>query len=216
MKTPLLVLVLCAGLAGLSGCATRSGGAPSSISTAVPLPAGVTLTRHQHLQSVWVADGYRFTGQDPLVIATPAFKAVERPNEVNERAVALRTLQETLVASIRDSGAFPQVVTQSSELPAGSRFATLETTVVEYEKGGGGARYWAGLYGAGQPVIKVRGHLLDPAGKPLFVFEARRSGESGGARVFGAFRSDVEIQSEDIRDLGVDLRDFLVQQRGTR
>ena len=43
----------------------------------------------------------------------------------------------------------------------------------------------------------------------MFVFEARRSGESASARMFGGFRSDVEIQAEDIRDLGIDLRDFV-------
>ena len=44
-----------------------------------------------------------------------------------------------------------------------------------HEKGGGAARYWAGLYGAGQPVVKVRGLVYD-GDKLVFVSEARRSG----------------------------------------
>jgi len=149
-----------------------------------------------------------------VVVPPPEFRAVERPNEINERAGALRSLQDAVVIALRDSGAFSQVVTAPEEVPAGAKAATLRLWVVEYEKGGGGARFFAGVYGAGQPVIKVRGHLVDASGAPLFVFEARRSGETGSARVFGGYRSDVEIQAEDIRDLGVDLRDFVQQRRG--
>ena len=199
-------------LLSLCGCATGGSGSGSNtvqpVAT-VPLPAGVSLTRHPHLQAVWVADGFRFSGIDAVVVPTPVFKAVERSNEVNERATAIQAIQDALVVALRDSGAFTSVVTRPDEVKAGARSATLETLLVEYEKGGGGARYFAGVYGAGQPVIKVRGHLMDGAGQPLFVFEARRSGESASARMFGGFRSDVEIQAEDIRDLGVDLRDFV-------
>jgi hypothetical protein len=216
LARPAACLFLLAAILTLAGCATGSGGGPkpAESSTAVPLPAGVSLAKHQHLQAVWLADGFAFAGYDTAVVAPPEFRAVERPNEVSERAGALRSLQEALANALRDSGAFATVTTQSADVPAGARAATLQLWVVEYEKGGGGARYFAGVYGAGQPVIKVRGHLVDAAGAPLFVFEARRSGESGSARVFGGFRSDVEIQAEDIRDLGVDLRDFVSQRRG--
>lgn len=200
-------------LAVVSGCATSGGGGGFNASSQVPLPPGVSLTQHQHLQGVWLAPGFNFSGYDAVVVATPGFRAVERSNEVNERALALHALQDAMVIALRDSGAFPAVVTRPDEVKSGARAAVLETTVVEYEKGGGAGRYFAGIYGAGQPVLRVRGHLLDPAGAPLFVFEARRSGESASARMFGGFRSDVEIQAEDIRDLGVDLRDFVVQQQ---
>lgn len=206
-------------LLGLCGCATSGSGSGSNavqpVAT-VPLPAGVSLTRHPHLQAVWVADGFRFSGIDAVVVPAPVFKAVERSNEVNERATAIQAIQDALVVALRDSGAFASVVTRSDEVKAGAKSATLETILVEYEKGGGGARYFAGVYGAGQPVIKVRGHLLDGSGQPLFVFEARRSGESASARMFGGFRSDVEIQAEDIRDLGFDLRDFVKSHANAR
>lgn len=202
----------------LAGCASGTGGGqrPAETSGTVPLPPGVSLSKHQHLQAVWLADGFTFTGFDAVVVPPPEFRAVERPNEANERAGALRSLQDGLINALRDSGAFPKVTTQPAEVTPGAKVATLQLWVVEYEKGGGGARYFAGVYGAGQPVIKVRGHLVDAAGAPLFVFEARRSGESGSARMFGGFRSDVDIQAEDIRDLGVDLRDFVSQRRGAK
>jgi hypothetical protein len=37
----------------------------------------------------------------------------------------------------------------------------------------------------------------------------RRSGVSAGARMIGAFKTDVDIQSEDIRSLALDLSDFV-------
>ena len=84
----------------------------------------------------------------------------------------------------------------------------LANTIIEYEKGGGGARYFAGLYGAGQPVVKVRGQMFD-GDTLVFVYEVKRSGDSGSARVFGGFRSDLGIQAEDIQDLAIDLADFI-------
>ena len=56
--------------------------------------------------------------------------------------------------------------------------------------------------------------MSDASGLPVFVFEAKRSGESAGARFFGGIRTDVEIQAEDIRDLGVDLRDYVKAHAG--
>ena len=126
-----------------SGCATGgSGGKAEAVKSksSMPLPPGVTLTRGKHLQGIWVADGFRFSGFDAVVVATPAFKAVERSNEINERAIAIKGIQDALVVALKETGAFASVVIRADEVKAGSRFAVLETTVFEYEKGGGGAR----------------------------------------------------------------------------
>ena len=98
---------------------------------------------------------------------------------------------------------------------AGTRTLRLENTIVEYEKGGGGARFFAGLYGAGQPVIRVRGRVMD-GDRLVFAFEARRSGDTGLSRMFGGYRSDKAIQEEDIRDLAVDLVDFMAHNGAPR
>ena len=88
----------------------------------------------------------------------------------------------------------------------------MENTIIEYEKGGGGARWWAGEFGAGQPVIRVRGQFLD-ADKPLCKYEARRSGESVGARLIGGHMTDRDIQQTDINDLAFDMSDFILRTR---
>jgi hypothetical protein len=59
-------------------------------------------------------------------------------------------------------------------------------------------------------VIGVRGRVTD-GDRQVFLFEARRSGDSGTARLFGGYRSDKAIQEEDIRDLAQDLADFIVR-----
>jgi hypothetical protein len=84
----------------------------------------------------------------------------------------------------------------------------VENTIVEYAKGGGAARYFAGLYGGGQPVLRVQGRMTD-GDKTLFRFEARRSGVSAGARMGGAMMKDEDIQLEDIRSMVLDLTDFV-------
>ena len=84
----------------------------------------------------------------------------------------------------------------------------FENTIIEFSKGGGGARFWVGEMGGGQPVLRMQGRLQD-GDKTLFTYEARRTGVSAGARVGGSFMKDEEIQTEDIRSMVLDLTDFI-------
>jgi len=68
----------------------------------------------------------------------------------------------------------------------------------------------AGIYGAGHPVIKIRGQLTT-ADHPLFVYEARRSSVSTTARLFGGYRGDKAIQEEDIKHLAKGVGDFMAR-----
>ena len=200
-------LLGCLGL--LMGCASTSTTqtTPTAVSKGLPLPAGVTLHPDRDIQGVWLAEGFDFRGYDTLYIAPPVFAAIERPNEVDMRAMAMRVLPEQLAKHLRETKLFATVTTPAEELKPGSKSLTMQSTIIEYEKGGGGARYWAGLFGGGQPVIKVRGQILDGE-KLRCVFEIRRSGESGGAKMVGHFMSDEGIQRDDIRDLATDLAEF--------
>ena len=100
------------------------------------------------------------------------------------------------------------MVTREADVRPGSRVLRLDNTIVDYERGGGGARYFAGLYGAGQPVITVRGRITD-GDRQVFLFETRRSGVGGKARWLGGVMSDKDIQTNDIRDLARALADFI-------
>jgi hypothetical protein len=214
MRRLLVICIFCAGglvLLG-SGCSTKTG--PGSPDTEVkpartpPLPDGVTLHKDKDIQGVWLAPGFSFDQYDALYILPTDFKAVERPNEKEMRAFAVVSLQEQFQTAARLSGLFKAVAISTNDIPAGSRCLSLQNTIVEYEKGGGGARYFAGVFGAGQPVIKVRGLMYD-GDRLVFVFEAKRSGESPSARLNGAFMSDQEIQQYDIRDLTSDMLDCM-------
>ena len=201
------------GLSLLLGCASTpnnsasSSPASSSGAKAPPLPPGVSLHQDKDINGVWLAPGFDFKGYDTLYIAAPVFAAIERPNEVQMRAMAMRVLPEDLADYLDQTKLFKTVTRHTDEVKAGCKSLTLTTTIIEYEKGGGGARYFAGAFGGGQPVIKVRGQILD-GDKLLCVFELRRSGESVGARLAGVWQSDEEIQRNDIRDLASDLADF--------
>ncbi len=193
------------------GCASDNSKSASPINIAhkvPPLPEGVTLHQDKDIQGVWLAPGFNFKGFDSLGIAATVFRAVERPNEVEMRAWAMREVQTQEIKAFLATGLFKVVTENTNQLVAGGRTLRLENTIIEYEKGGGGARYWAGLYGAGQPVVKVRGLMYD-GDKLVFVYEARRSGDSGTARMFGGFMGDDTIQHNDIHDLCVDLAGFM-------
>lgn len=185
------------------GCATDNSN-PNHVIKAPPLPDGVKLHQDKDIQGVWLASGFDFKGFDTLYIGPTEFMATERPNEKIIRGHAILAVQDQFLMAARESNLFKSVVISSNDIPTNGRTLKLDNIIIEYEKGGGGARYWAGAFGGGQPVIKVRG-LVSENDKLLFVFEARRSGESAGARLAGVWMSDEEIQHNDIRDLAVDV-----------
>src|SRR5205823_3763971 len=108
---------------------------------------------------------------------------------------------------------FQTIALRESEIKPGGRVLRLENTITEYSKGGGAARYFVGLYGGGQPVLRVLGKMTD-GDKTVFTFEGRRSGVSAGARMTGAFMRDEDIQIQDIRSMTLDLTDFMAALAG--
>jgi hypothetical protein len=195
LSAPLLAAAL------LGGCASNE--------PATPDPDGITYHRDKDLQKVWLADQFDFQGYDTLYVGETKLDAKpHNEEEVKLLEWARPFLRDQLAAYIRKTDVFRAVVTSESGIKPGSKTLRLENTIIEYEKGGGGARYFVGIYGGGQPVIRVRGIMSDGA-RAVFRFEARRSGESAGARVIGAFKSDQDIQTEDINDLGIDTASFI-------
>jgi hypothetical protein len=180
---------------------------PQPAAQTPPLPAGVTLHPDKDIQGVWVADGFDFKGYDTLYVMAPVFAAIERSNETEMRAMAMKALPEEMAARLRDTRIFNAVVVQAGDAKPGPRNLRLESTIIEYEQGGSAARVLAGVFGAGQPVIKVRGRVLDGE-KVVCVFEARRSGASADSRTVGHVVSNEDIQRGDIRDLAIGLADF--------
>ena len=102
------------------------------------------------------------------------------------------------------------MVTSTNDIPANAKLLTVKNEIYHHEKGGGGARYWVGLYGGGQPIIKVAGQMA-AQDQPQFRYLIERSGESAGARLGGVFMSDEDIQTQDIKDLAKDLATFVNQ-----
>ena len=70
-----------------------------------------------------------------------------------------------------------------------------------------------GIYGAGQPHIRVDGVLMD-GDKTVFTYTMRRSGVSAGARMSGGVMKDEDIQMQDIESLALDLTDFMAAIAG--
>lgn len=170
----------------------------------------------EHLQRVWLADGFSVQRYQSLLVLEPrADVAKLNPDGAENLQWARGMLRDEVVKALRARRVFPAVALTASEVAPGTPSLRMDTTIVEYEKGGGGARFFAGLYGAGQPVIRVRGRVTD-GDRPVFAFDARRSGDSGLSRMFGGYRSDRAIQEEDIRDLAADLADFLIRHASTR
>jgi hypothetical protein len=171
---------------------------------------------HMEKGKCWVADGFNFTGYDTIYVAPTRSTAKfneQNPEEVKVNQLARENLVVELVRMLTARSLFTNVVTKESEIKPGARTLKLENTITEFTKGGGAARYFVGLYGGGQPVLRVQGKLSD-GDKSLFTYEARRSGTSAGSRLGGVFMKDEDIQIEDIRSMVLDLTDFMAALAG--
>ncbi len=183
---------------------------------ATPPPAatsGVALREEKDFGQVWLAPGFDFKGYDTLLVTEPRAEVPKlNPDGIQNLEWARGVLRTELAAALQERKLFT-VVQNPAEVKPGGRLLRLDNTITEYEKGGGGARMFGFASSAGQPVIKVRGQLTAD-GRPLFVYEARRSGMSTSARMFGGYRGDKAIQEEDIKHLAKGLGDFIAKTKG--
>jgi hypothetical protein len=170
---------------------------------------------HMEKGKCWVASGFNFTGYDTIYLAptTSTAKYPDKPEDKKVHDIAKDRFVLELVARLNERKLFANVVTKESDIKPGTKALKFETTITEFNKGGGGARFWAGEFGAGQPVLRVQGRLQE-GDRPVFTYEARRSGVSAGARVAGSFMKDEDIQTEDIRSIVLDLTDFMAALAG--
>jgi len=166
-----------------------------------------------HLEKCWLAEQFNFTGYDTLYIAPTISTAMLHGDDDYPHQLAKENLAIELNRSLGPKNIFANIVTRESDIKPGARILKLENTIVEYAKGGGAARFWAGLYGAGQPMLRVQGKMTD-GDKVLFTYQARRSGVSAGARLSGGYQRDETIQLEDIRSMVLDLTDFMAAIAG--
>jgi hypothetical protein len=165
---------------------------------------------HMEKGKCWVVGGFDFNGYDTLYIAPTlsTAKFPDKPEDTMVHNLAKERLVSELLLKLNERKIFANVVAKEADIKPGAKVLKLENTITEFSKGGGGARYWVGLYGGGQPVLRVQGKMAEGE-KPLFTFEARRSGTSGGARIGGAYMKDEDIQIDDIRSMVLDLTDFM-------
>ena len=168
--------------------------------------------KEPHLNKCWIAADFDFAGYDTLYIAPTLSNATAEDDEGRRM---IEVAKDAVVVEygrlFRVRNLFTNVVTSESNIPPGAHVLKLEQTIIEFKKGSGGARFWAGEWGAGQPVLAVAGKMTD-AGKAVFTYEARRSGTSAGARI-GIMRSD-DIQIQDIRSMALDVTDFVAVMAG--
>jgi hypothetical protein len=171
---------------------------------------------HMEKGKCWVASGFNFNGYDTIYIAPTTCTAKfneKSAEEVKVNALAKERLVAELERKLNELKIFATVVTNESGIKPGAKALKLENTITEFTKGGGAARYFVGLYGGGQPILRVAGKMSE-GDKALFNYEARRSGTSAGARMTGVFMKDEDIQVQDIQSLVLDLTDFMAAVAG--
>jgi hypothetical protein len=193
-------LALTVGIGFLAGCASP----PKTY----PGPGGIAYQEDKDLHKVWLATNFNFSAYDTIYITDTLAQVAPKADEAAVFEMAKKNVRDEFAAAIQERRIFRNVVTRQSDVAQGSRALVMTNYITEFRKGGGGARYFAGGYGAGQPIIKIHGILFDQ-GRPVFDFESRRSGDSAGSRMFGGFMKDEDIQLGDIRAMAKYLADFM-------
>lgn len=212
--------------ANSSGSAAQTGSSSSSGEMRYKAADGRTITigtcktsnggrsfKEPHMDKCWIADGFDFKGFDVIYIAPVTSTAKVHDDEVPVQKIAEDNLQAELKRMIEEKHLGLKVVTDESAIKPGVKALWLTDTIVDYGKGGGAARYFVGLYGGGQPHLKVEGVMKD-GDKTVFTYTMRRSGVSGGARTVGAFMKDEDIQTQDVHSMVLDLTDFMAAIAG--
>jgi hypothetical protein len=164
-----------------------------------------------HMTKVWIANGFDFKGYGTLLIEPTLSTAKFHDDEAPVHEIAKENVPIEFQRMIQEKGIFRRVDTKG--LGGRGRLLKLENTIVEFHKGGGAARYFAGLYGAGQPVLRIQGKFTDN-GRTVCTFDIRRSGTSAAARMGGGFMKDEDVQLGDIRSMAIDLSDFMAAVAG--
>jgi hypothetical protein len=164
-----------------------------------------------HMTKCWIANGFDFKGYGSLLIEPTLSTAKFHDDEAPVHDIAKQNVPVEFQRMIQEKGIFRRVDT--SGMGGRGHLLKLENTIVEFHKGGGAARYFAGLYGAGQPVLRIQGKFTDN-GRTVCTFDIRRSGTSAAARMGGGFMKDEDVQLGDIRSMAIDLSDFMAAVAG--
>jgi hypothetical protein len=164
-----------------------------------------------HMDTCWIADDFNFKDFDTLLILPTRSTVTVETNAVDNFELAKENVAEEIKRQFEHAGLFPNIVTSKSDVKPGAKVLVMENTITEFKMGSGSARFWAGSFGAGQPVTRVATKITD-GDRLVFACEARRSGVSAEARVL--LPSNDKIQSQDIHSLVLDLTDFAAVMEG--
>jgi hypothetical protein len=160
---------------------------------------------NSHIKPCWLADGFNFNGYDFLYIMPTTSAVTVKPEDQAIYDLAKQRVLSELSRALHAKSLFT-VVTNEADLKPGAKVLKLENTITEFYKGSSGGRFWAGEFGAGQPVLRVHSRMTDGQ-KEVFVGDSRRSGVSAGARV-GIMKNE-DIQFQDIQSMTLDIADFV-------
>lgn len=163
--------------------------------------------KEPHMDKCWIAAGFDFRGYDTLLIMpTLAAVQVQTPEEGYDLEDDKEDLAVDLGLFFFGRNSFTNIAMHEEEVVPRARVLKLETIIFEFKKGSFAGRQWGGLFGAGQPVLRVVGIMTD-GDKTVFTFETHRSGDSIGERL-DADLTEEQIQFRDISGISLDVTDF--------
>jgi curli biogenesis system outer membrane secretion channel CsgG len=151
----------------------------SAIADEKPLPKPEALSEEEIMTSK------RLSTYDTIIINDFKTEGAEYTN-VNEeekpkvdklKPLLVKILAESLENELKNRKLFKSILRNAE---AKGNAVVLEGSFTEFNAGNRGARFWAGIFGAGKTYLKIKGRLVDAtSGKVLAVFEDRETGYKG-------------------------------------
>ncbi len=189
----------------LAGCGSMrsSPDAPQGAGELVPT------VEDKDVGLVGIAPGFDLKAYS--VIGVALFPVTDQLDDEGDRRFAAEMaafLQTEIVRRLRESGLFPRVVnlTETAFTPApGEKVLRLEGNITRLGRGSQAARYFAGIFGAGQTRAQADMRFVEAAdGRAVMVVADRRIAALG---LFGG--ADRDHLRESFDDMARDLAKFL-------
>src|SRR5579863_7588471 len=180
---------------------------------------GGLVFKEPHVEKCWIASGFDFNGYTTLYIAPTMTTAKVREEDAVLESVVGDNLVATLKAMLDQKRIFANVMVEKPPANAALKILKLTNTVVDYSKGSYTGRYFAGLFGGGQPVFRVEGVATDGE-NAVFKYTIERHGTSFAARTDTPLLPTPstitleQIQQQDIYSMSLDLTDFMAAIAG--
>ncbi len=183
MKIKRIIMVFITILFFVFGC-----GAMQTTPIETGLSGRFKMVEDKDIGSVYLAQGFNFTGYDEILVVNPSTVAVLPKKNIEPEELGIY-LKHQLLKSMGETGVFPKVtddmsVLTSNEATTSSKILVLESAITDYEPGNKALRALVG-FGSGAAKVQIEMEIKDANTKQTLFKSADRRLDPGALGMGG-------------------------------